>query len=94
YSCYMDDAEECLFVRYDRYSTSYKVVEFKTGYIKKIACQKTPKGCFYEENKQDIKELTTANRKYFIQISKLDPSDVIVYVKRDLWKEADDETKK
>lgn len=79
---YFSDDDKMMYVRYDRYATNYKIIEFKTGYIKKIDCSKTPAGCGYEEIRQDQKELTTDNRKYYIAVSSFDPSDVIVYIKK------------
>lgn len=79
---YFDENDKVLYVKYDRYSTKYKRIEFVTGYIKKVPCQKTPKGCIYEEITQEVRELTTKNRKYNIAVSKFDPSDVIISIKK------------
>ncbi|MBK8806841.1 MAG: hypothetical protein IPO21_09410 [Bacteroidales bacterium] len=79
---YFADNDKVLYIKYDRFSTKYKMIEFKTGYIKKVNCSKTPKGCIYEEITQETKEVMTNNRKYQIEASKLDPSDVIVSVKK------------
>lgn len=79
---YFSDDDKMMYVRYDRYATNYKIIEFKTGYIKKIDCSKTPTGCVYEEIRQDQREVTTENKKYYIAVSPFDPSDVIVYIRK------------
>jgi hypothetical protein len=79
---YFDENDKVLYVKYDRYSTKYKKIEFDTGYIKKVPCLKTPNGCMYEEIQQEDKEVITKNRKYHIAASKFDPSDVVISVKQ------------
>jgi len=82
YGSYFSDDDKQMFVKCDRYSAEYKVIDFATGYIRKLDCTKTPKGCDYVEVQQEFKEAYTSNRKYYATISKIDPSDVIVYIKQ------------
>lgn len=79
---YFAEDDKVLYVKYDRYSTKYKRIEFQTGYIRKVSCSKTPLGCIYEEIRQEDRELITKNRKFHIAVSKFDPSDVIISIKR------------
>lgn len=79
---YFDEDDKVLYVKYDRYSTKYKRIEFETGYIRKVPCRKTPKGCRYEEITQEEKEVITKNKKFHIAASKFDASDVIVSIKK------------
>lgn len=81
-SSYFAENDKVLYVKYDRYSTKYKRIEFKSGYIRKVPCKRTPKGCIYEEVKQEVKEVTTTNKKYHVEISPYDPSDVNIYIKK------------
>lgn len=81
-SSYFSDDGKLLYVKYDRFSPNFKVIDFKTGYVKKIDCSKTPKGCYYEEVTQDKREIYTKNRKYYISVSKFDASDTDIYVKK------------
>ncbi len=81
-SSYFSEDGKLLYVKYDRYSPNFKVIEFKTGYVKKIDCSKTPRGCYYEEVTQDKREIYTKNKKYYINISRFDASDADVYVKK------------
>jgi len=81
-SSYFAEDDKVLYVKYDRYSTKYKKIDFKTGYIRKTPCKNTPLGCIYEEVKQDAKQAYTKNKKYYVEVSPYDPSDVNVYLKK------------
>jgi len=81
-SSYFSEDGTKLYVKYDRFAPKYKAIEFKTGYIRKIRCEKTPRGCMYEEVTQDEKDIYTKNRKFYISVSKFDASDVDIYIKK------------
>lgn len=81
YTSYYDDKAKVLYIKYDRYSTKYKALEVETNYTKKVPCRKTPKGCYYVEVRQEDKEATTRNKKFYFEVSKFDASDVEVYIK-------------
>jgi len=79
---YFDEEEKKIYLRYERFSTSYKELELETGNVKTIDCSKTPRGCNYEEITQDLRSLYTANKKFFIEVSPHDASDVLIYIKK------------
>lgn len=81
-SSYFSTDGKLLYVKYDRFSPNFKVIDFKTGYVKKIDCSKTPHGCYYEEAIQDKRDIYTKNKKYYITVSKFDASDADIYVKQ------------
>ena len=81
-SSYFEENDKVLYVKYDRYSTKYKRIEFATGYIRKVPCKRTPRGCVYEEVRQDDKEATSANKKFYITVSPFDASDVDINIKK------------
>lgn len=81
-SSYFEENDKVLYVKYDRYSTKYKRVEFDTGYIRKVPCKRTPKGCVYEEVSQDAKNAMLNNKKFYVEVSPFDASDVDIYIKK------------
>jgi hypothetical protein len=80
-SYYSDDMKK-LFVKYDRFSPHYKVIEFDTGYIREMVCERAPKGCYVADIVQDKKEIYTSNMKFYMAVSKNDASDVDIFIKR------------
>lgn len=79
---YFDEEEKKIYLRYERFSTSYKELELETGNVKTINCTKTPKGCNYEEITQDLRNLYSSNKKFYIEVSSHDASDVLIFIKK------------
>lgn len=79
---YFDEEEKKIYLRYERFSTSYKELELETGNVKTINCTKTPKGCNYEEIRQDFRDIYTSNKKFYMKVSPHDGSDVLVFIKK------------
>lgn len=79
---YFDEEEKKIYLRYERFNTSYKELELETGNVKTINCTKTPKGCNYEEITQDLRNLYTSNKKFFIEVSPNDASDLLIFIKK------------
>ena len=76
---YFSDDDTKLYVKYNRFSSDYKVITLAAKTIRNISCDKTPEGCISRQAGMSIVKFYSPDRKYYFVRNAKDRTTLHIY---------------
>ncbi|MDY0278928.1 MAG: hypothetical protein RBR35_00025 [Salinivirgaceae bacterium] len=76
---YFSDDDTKLYIKYNRFSSDYKLITLASKTMRNISCDKTPQGCISRQAGMSIVKLYSPDKKYYFVRNSKDRKTLHIY---------------
>lgn len=81
--CYFSEDDTHLYVKFNRFSSDYKIISIAAKTIKNISCDKTPRGCVSRQAGMSIVKFYSPDKKYYFVRNANDRKTLHIYKRKE-----------